>query len=293
MNRAIAILFGTLLVGGLALGQALPNPFDVGLGVRAMGLGGAYTALAEGTEALLYNPAGLATLPGPRADSSYSSPMGLYSVTWLAGAFPGIGGGVAYLSAGSITDPATGSPLTFSHLALVAGVGMSANRVPMLNRYLRLPFPLTLGLSIKYDRVQMATETGGNLAFDIGALTRMDIPFGELRLGLAVRDLGPGIGLGERRESWSTSFAVGAALLLPGGLLFTTDLASDYLGMGVGWAFGRGLEVRSGFQSQGGIVHLALGLGVRWKSFALDYALTTHPTLGPSHRLSLGILLGG
>jgi len=159
MNRAIAILLGTLLVGGLALGQALPNPFDVGLGVRAMGLGGAYTALAEGTEALLYNPAGLATLPGPRADSSYSSPMGLYSVTWLAGAFPGIGGGVAYLSAGGITDPTTGDPLAFSHLALVAGVGMSADRVPMLNRYLRLPFPLTLGLGVKYDRVQMATES--------------------------------------------------------------------------------------------------------------------------------------
>ena len=128
MNKLSIAVCTVALLMLPSLGQGLPNPFDVGLGVRAMGFGGAYTALAQGTEALLYNPAGLAYLPGIRADSSYSMPMGLYSVAWLAGAMPNFGAGLAYLSAGGITDP-QGDPLTFSHLGAVVGAGFPADRI--------------------------------------------------------------------------------------------------------------------------------------------------------------------
>ncbi|HQM38040.1 MAG TPA: hypothetical protein PLN64_03945, partial [Candidatus Bipolaricaulis anaerobius] len=66
MRRAFALLGVVLVGGGIALGQGLPNPFDVGLGVRAMGFGGASIAIAEGTEALLTNPAGLGWSKGIR-----------------------------------------------------------------------------------------------------------------------------------------------------------------------------------------------------------------------------------
>jgi len=286
MRKKITILCLSALLGGAALAQGLPNPFDVGLGVRAMGFGGAYTALAQGPEALLYNPAGLAATTGLRADSAYSSPMGLYSVTWIAGAMPGLGAGMAYLSAGKITDPDK-NPLTFSHVAFVAGGALPADRLPYLDRF--LPWPVIVGLNLKYDRVQVADEAGGNVAFDVGALANLDSPLGALRLGLAILDLGAGIGLGERNEGWTTSLTLGAALGMPVGLILSIDLAIDRLALGLGWDFGHGLEVRGGFSSQGGVIHFSLGLGVSWRSFVLDYALTTHPVLGLSHRLALGM----
>jgi len=287
MRKTIAILCLALALGVGALAQGLPNPFDVGLGVRAAGFGGAYTALAQGPEALLYNPAGLGVTAGLRADSAYASPMGLYSVTWIAGAMPGLGAGIAFLSAGRITDP-DHSPLAFSHIALVAGGALPADRLPYLQRL--LPWPVILGFNLKYDRVQVASEVGGNVAVDLGALTTLGLSFGDLRLGLAILDLGAGIGLGERNEAWSTTVVLGAALATSAGLIMSADLGLNRLALGIGWAFGRGLEVRGGFTAQGGVVSFSLGMGVAWNYFVLDYALTTHPVLGPSHRLALGLV---
>lgn len=290
MRKAIATFCLAALLGGTALAQGLPNPFDVGLGVRAEGFGGAYSALAQGTDALLYNPAGLALTVGLRADSAYASPMGLYSVTWIGGAMRGLGAGLAYLSAGGITDP-EGDPLSFSHMALLAGGALPGDAVPYLGRF--LPWPVFVGIGIKYDRVQVASEVGGNIALDFGAITSFDTAFGTLRMGLVISDLGPGIGLGERSEAWSTSASLGAALILPAGLILSADLAGGKFAVGLGWAFGGGLEVRGGFKSQGGMASFSLGLGVGWRNFVLDYAMTTHPVLGLSHRLALGITFGG
>ena len=290
MRKKITILCLSALLGGAALAQGLPNPFDVGLGVRAMGFGGAYTALAQGTEALLYNPAGLAMTTGLRGDSAYASPMGLYSATWLAGAMPGLGAGVAFLSAGRIETPA-GDPLAFSHFAAVIGVAAAGEDIPYLGRFLQLPLPTIFGFSLKYDRVKMATEVGGNVALDLGLLTSADLALGTVRLGLSITDFGAGIGLGERTESWSTSFVLGAALVSPVGFIVSADLALDRFAVGLGWAF-RGIEARAGLSSQGGVTGLSLGLGVSWQAFVLDYAFTTHPVLGPSHGLSLGVVFG-
>jgi len=57
-----------LAVLGWFTGSARANPQDTyGLGARAIGMGGGFTAAAEGTEALYYNVAGLAGLSRPLA----------------------------------------------------------------------------------------------------------------------------------------------------------------------------------------------------------------------------------
>jgi len=249
MRKTTAVLCLAVALGAGAGAQGLPNPFDVGLGVRAMGFGGAYTALAQGPEALLYNPAGLGVTAGLRADSAYASPMGLYSVTWIAGAMPGLGAGIAFLSAGRITDP-DDNPLAFSHIALVAGGALPADRLPYLGEF--LPWPVILGFNLKYDRVQVASEVGGNVAVDLGALTTLGLSFGDLRLGLAILDLGAGIGLGERNEAWSTTVVLGAALEMPVGLILSTwrwtGWPWGWAGPSAGdWRSGAGLRLRAGW----------------------------------------------
>jgi long-chain fatty acid transport protein len=64
-----AIRFALLAVCmGVAAVAAQANPLDTyGFGARAIGMGGGFTAAASGTEALYYNPAGLARVDRPLA----------------------------------------------------------------------------------------------------------------------------------------------------------------------------------------------------------------------------------
>lgn len=279
--RRILIPVVLVLVGGSALAQSLPNPFDVGLGIRAMGFGGAYIAIAEGTEALLSNPAGLGWSTGTRADSSLASVLGLYSVTWIAGAVPSFGAGFGYLGVGGITDP-QGDPLAFSHLAAVVGAGLDVTRLRFF------PFPAAAGVAIKFNRVQIGDESGSGLALDVGVLGRMATPLGPLRFGLALREVGFGPGVGETPDGWTTDLAAGVALVNPLGFLLTADLTAEYTALGVGWSAMGLFEIRSGLRFQAG-VQWALGLGVRWGMFVIDYALLTHPVLSASHRFGFGV----
>lgn len=279
MRRAFALL-SVALVGAVALGQGLPNPFDVGLGVRAMGFGGASIALAEGTEALLTNPAGLAGSKGIHADSSLSSVMGLYSVTWVAGAAQNFGAGLGYLGVGGITDP-EGDPLPFSHLAAVIGVGLDLTGLRLF------PFPAAGGAAIKFHSVRIADDSGSGFALDVGLSGRMATPLGPVRFGLALRELGFGPTVGEAGDGWSTDLAAGVALVNPLGFLVVADLTAEYTAVGVGWSAMGLFEVRAGMRFQAGL-QWAFGLGVRWGMFLVDYALLTHPVLSASHRFGFG-----
>lgn len=281
MRHALALLIVVVCMGAVSHGQSLPNPFDVGLGVRAMGFGGAGTAWATGTEALLYNPAALGWSQGAAADSTLSSALGLYSVTWLAGSIPSLAAGIGYLGVGGITDPA-GDPLAFSHLAAVVGTGFDLSRLRMF------PFPAAGGISVKYNRVQVADRSGSGLAFDLGLLARVNTSVGRLQVGLVLREFGFGPGLGETAEGWSTELATGVALVSPVGLVLAFDLTSEYTALGLGWDFLGLLQVRAGLRLHAG-AQWALGFGFRWSMFVLDYALLTHPVLSASHRFGFGV----
>ena len=280
-GRGWAVVLALTLAGFSALAQGVVNPFDLGLSVRALGFGGAQVALAEGTEALLVNPGGLGWTRGLRGDSTFASLLGLYSATWLGGAMPGLGAGLAYSGVDGITDP-QGNPLAYSHLGVVVGAGLD------LAAFRLLPFPATGGLALKYHRVQIADKAGSGFALDVGVMGRLSLPLGEVRVGLTLRDVGFGLTVGPTSDGWSVEMGLGAALATPLGLLAAVDLSSEYTALGVGWNLGLA-EVRAGVRLAGGITQVAFGLGVRWGMFAIDYALLTHPALSASHRFGFGV----
>lgn len=79
-NLVFAILVIILQVN-IGTGQDLANIpamfLDIGYGARPMGMGGAFTALANDANAALWNPAGLATLPGPSLSFFYTRQLNL------------------------------------------------------------------------------------------------------------------------------------------------------------------------------------------------------------------------
>lgn len=283
MRRYFLGLFA-VFIGGIALGQGLINPFDLEPSARAAGYGGAYCALAEGADALIFNPAGLSWGRDLYLDSGYLAHMGgLSSVIWLGGSFGPFAAAFTTLSAGGIQAAPGGSALAFSHMGAAVGAGIPGDifgfRAPGLR--------WGVGVAVRYDRAQLADQAGSGLSLSLGALGIVPLGPWELRFGLAVEDIGFGITFADvqRREPWTMAMRAGVALVAP-----MATVAMDYAGglrLGVGVRLSPMFEVRGGVAMAGAGLQFALGLGVRFNGFTLDYALLTYPVFAPSHRFGL------
>lgn len=255
----VALTMATICVAA----QAQVSLFDLGLGTRAMGLGGAYAALAEGAEGLLYNPAGLARTRGIAVDSTILA--GWVGAGYVGVALPSLGAGIGYLGTSA------GEGLGFSQLGLLAGFGLDLRMFAL---------PALGGVALRYHNTNIAGESETAFGLDIGILGSFPSPFGEVRAAMVIRELGFG-GL-------STEFVVAGAWISPFGLFAALDLTSEYIAAGVGWTFMGLAEVRLGIRQEG-VFRISLGLGVRFGSYVIDYALLTHPLLAPSHRFGFGL----
>ncbi|MCL6643302.1 MAG: hypothetical protein K6T71_08330, partial [Candidatus Bipolaricaulota bacterium] len=103
MRRTFWLLGVAITILGV-VGQARPlvTVFDIGAGVRPVGLGEAFTGLADDEYALFYNPAGLATLTGGRASILYQSHFGASTYLSAFGSFGNFGGGLIFFDFGQV-----------------------------------------------------------------------------------------------------------------------------------------------------------------------------------------------
>jgi hypothetical protein len=180
---------------------------------RALSLGGAYAALGSDEASIFYNPAQLATLTASSAGFSVqsyiqSSALGAFAAAMPMG--PGhLGVGVQVLNYGSedrYECDVTAFPTcehgvktgTVSASDLAASVGYA-----MMFRRVRF------GGTLKYIRQNIADETGGAPAFDLGAA--MDIGLGAT-FGVSVQNLGGRLTLGSVSGALPRAFRFGAAL---------------------------------------------------------------------------------
>ncbi|MGB4008167.1 MAG: hypothetical protein WBL79_06170, partial [Bacillota bacterium] len=77
---------------------------DIGMGARAMGMGGAHIAVADDAAVIYYNPAGLARIEGRSVTSLYTSLHGAAGYMALGYAQKNVGGGFLRLNASGIEE---------------------------------------------------------------------------------------------------------------------------------------------------------------------------------------------
>lgn len=147
---------------------------------------------------------------------------------------------------------------------------------------------LRLGLNLKLLRQSVYTATATGAALDLGALFQLRP---ALRLGAALRQLGRMDKLDQVATPLPRTLAAGLAYTgLPRLLLSGEVRRADQhttLHLGAEWEAASQLALRGGYQSADGR-GLALGLGLRRESWALDYAFVPlSADLGNAHRLSL------
>ena len=267
---------------------------DIGVGARALGMGGAYTALADDANALYWNPAGLSKLEKREFTASHAEMFVSTRLDFLAYAHPTSQGtfaaGLTYLSQGKIEGrDGLGRPMA----------GYDASDTALSLGYARKLEAADLGATFKYLRSHIGSSEAQGVAVDVGTKRA----FGRVSVGAALRNLGPGLKFADQRNDLPLRLAVGAAYQLAGGHAAAVELVNGPRGAGTDAAFGgecqavKNLYLRAGYTTQTAITGgagfdaargLTMGLGLRNEKWSLDYAVLPSGELGRSHRFSLG-----
>ncbi len=191
----------------------------IGVGPRAIGMGGAYTATADDINSIYWNPAGLASL--------FSKEAYFNHVDWISDVkldyagfgmdIPGFGTLGAFVSVMSMGDMLVrtleqpeGTGEYFDAGSLLIGLSYARN----------LTDEFSIGFNAKYITEHIWHETASSFAFDIGTLYR--IPFiNQFRIGAGISNFGPKMQLSGRDITQVTTSGAGE------GNKINTDLQLD------------------------------------------------------------------
>jgi len=300
-SAIVIIIVLVFSVFGFTAQAAAPvTLLDIGAGVRPMGMGGAFVALADDENTVFYNPAGLAYFNRLKLGAFYEPRFGAsFGDLAIAGQY--LGGGLIFFNLGGIPqyDERDRQGETFSYGSSAFFIAGGATLKTFLAQ---LPESVALGLSLKSYQVNVLNSTGSGLALDLGLLWHQGLRFGAqlvgLRLGAVAENLlSLGINYkGGYTEPWAVGLRLGGALLISDAVL-----ALDFESRGI---FRFGGEYRYSLQQfgvdelairLGGFLHgglaFTLGLGLRYQNFRIDYAFIAYSQAPATHRLSFTMQL--
>jgi len=299
----------------------------IGIGPRAVGMGGAYTALADDINAIYWNPSGLARMHSQEAYFNH--------VDWIMDVkmdFAGFAVDIddlgtlgAFISVMSMDDMPVrtlqqpeGTGELFSAGSIVIGLSYARN----------LTEEFSIGFNAKYIGEHIWNESARTFAIDIG--TQYVIPFlNEFRLGASISNFGSKMKMAGRDIIQTTTVGAGEGNLintdlqldefeLP--LLFRIGLAvdvikttenrltiaadaihpndnSEYVNAGLEYTWNEIFFIRGGYKSlfeQDGEQGFTIGAGLNYRFFdaykiKIDYAYQDFGRLKNVQYISLGV----
>jgi len=289
MRRTVLLGLALVLIAAVGVqaqeGVGAGASFKFGVDARALAMGGAFVAVADGYSAPYWNPAGLSLAQGTHVGGMNTNKFGLginYNYVGTALSLGGFRVGGAFLGStinGIETFDATGQQAGTVNDNEFLFMGSTALALPLGGT------PLALGGNVKYYSHALAGESGTGIGGDIGLLTS----FGGFSVGATIQDVGG------TRISWSTgavdlvdmSIRLGGALTLPSPVLWTIsgqyNLDDGSLHVGAEFNLTNSIAVRVGGQKpQDGDFAFTAGAGLALGGFSVDGAYVQNDVLGNS-----------
>jgi tetratricopeptide (TPR) repeat protein len=275
------------------------NIFSYGAGLRAIGMGGAFTAMREDATLAYWNPGAMAfnqykevSIFGTRliADSYYFA--GFYTHPTMDFGTLSVGGLGLYTGGIKAYDeeafPVTGIREDYFHYQILLSYGYG------------FPFGLGVGATVKIEQLRILEYQGGGGSFDLGVYyAPPSVPW--LSVGAVVQDvIGTGIQLAGEVEQNTRIYKIGAATLFPLDEKGTNTIAvaldsrfywDNYntdtpqflydFSLGAEVTFNDFIMVRAGYRGfsfdtifQNLPVGLSVGFGIRQWGVTLDYTVS-------------------
>lgn len=273
----------------------------LGLGSRAVAMGGAFTGRADDASAMYWNPAGLQEIKRPELlvshlkfieDINYS---GLAYAHPLPRRFGTLGTYVTALTMGDIdkTVAVQGAPFfqkvgTFTSSDYLMALSY-ANRLGLWG------MPMRYGFAVKYFKEKIDEATATALALDFGLKWKSsDFP---IDIAFTAANIGRSSPFDFVREKLPERYTFGVNMRpFLGRLNLSTDLVfpvdnQPYFNLGVeGWVV-HFLALRTGYTARAENTSdekgYSLGMGVRIYKLVVDYAFKPYDTFGSAHQFSL------
>ncbi|MDP4231448.1 MAG: PorV/PorQ family protein [Bacteroidota bacterium] len=295
----------------------------IGVGARAAGMGGAFSALADDISALYWNPAGIARLKGINASATYTAYFAGINHNFIGAVMPisdryRFGVSLIVLDNGALQKSTIQKDInagTFNANDLAFGITIAG---AMTDRF-------SFGATFKYIRSTILDLSADGIGFDAGSLYQTD--FYHLKISLALTNLGPdrnfqgnSLSIVARDNSINATSRGLDALLqtssfsLP--LSFRIGVATDVFqaqmedqklnvafdfaahsdgpetyNIGGEYVWNDILAIRAGYGFNQDQLGLGLGAGVKYKTEdflgSIDYGINTTKNLGLIHRISV------
>jgi hypothetical protein len=295
----------------------------LGVGARAAGMGGAFSALADDISALYWNPAGVARLKGINAAATYTAWYAGINHNFIGAVLPisdryRFGISLIVLDNGSLNKSTIQKDVnagTYNANDLAFGLTLAGG---LTDRF-------SFGATIKYIRSTILDLSADGIAFDAGSLYQTD--FYHMKISLALTNLGPernfqGNSLSivaQDNSINSTSRGLDALLVtssfsLPlsfrigvGTDVFQGEMEDQKLNVGFDFAahsdgpetyniggeyvWNDMIALRAGYGFNQDQLGLGLGAGFKYKSEdflgTIDYSINTTKNFGLINRLSI------
>lgn len=181
------VLCFEILIGQSKVGSTAAPFLNIGIGPKAIGLGGAFVATANDVTSLYWNPAGAAKYEGNEAIFTHTNWFADISFNWAGtkldlGGSGTIGLSIMYLDYGNIEvttlrEP-NGTGEYFKPHDMAVGLTYAYN---LTDRF-------SIGGTVKYINQKIWNSTANGIAVDVGTLFTSDI-YG-LRIGATITNFG-------------------------------------------------------------------------------------------------------
>ncbi|MFH1258207.1 MAG: hypothetical protein ABII74_00065 [Elusimicrobiota bacterium] len=284
--RKIKLLSLPIVVCLSLLGPLYGAAFEPqGMGARAQGMGGVFVAVADGSEDVYWNPAGLAYLHQPGITLSHKDLFGLGLLQYNAFSFvqPYLERGGMGFMASQLSTTGEAGFLDYQENTYIFSYGYS------------LVANFFIGASGKYYGVESEIKAGG-LGADLALLKSFS--HDQFLFGVLAQDVN------QPNLRWDTGTIDKLPANLRAGAVYyfydhnLVSLELDRLlekniepHFGVeSWFLEKIAALRlGGFKQRFGI-NYSLGLGLRFKKVQLDYAWERHHKLGDTNTFSLSLI---
>ncbi len=275
----------------------------IGAGAEAAALGNAYTATAEGPNAVYWNPAGIAGADQSAVTFTHTILYNEVNHDFAAFSAKGLGGNlgaaVTWLSYGDLNGrDINGLPAgNFSAEDMALSLAYGAN----------LGAEIKAGLAVKYIHSKIESAAGDGFAMDAGIKWAM--PINGLKAGFAMQNLGPEFRFSGNKRPLPLTWNAGLEYSGIDRFKFTLDGKTrpedgdDELCFGAGYRAAKGLVLLAGYNGKaakagkqsgsGGLKALdnlrgiSAGFGASLGGLELDYAFTPYGELGNAQRITL------
>jgi opacity protein-like surface antigen len=322
-----ATLFFAANAQTLKTGTTSAQVLKLNVGPRAIGMGGAFTAVANDITSLYWNPSGSANI---EANEAYFNHTALYldirydyaAIASSISGFGTIGAFVSVLSTDEMpvrtVEQPEGTGEYFDYGAIVVGLNYS--------KFLTEEF--SIGFNAKYINESIWHMTANGFAVDIGTLYKIHV-LNELRIAASISNFGTKMQMSGRDATENYPAGAGGGNLVNANLemdkfdlplLFRFGISSDviketssrltldvdavhpnddteYLNTGLEYAWNEIIHLRAGYNSlfeKDSEKGLTLGFGVYYRivdlvKVKLDYAYQDFGRLKDVHYFSVGI----